>query len=187
MTTSRVRAIDSHLPTFDVRSAHQIEVNASAEDTYRAARQLDLARSLPIAALFAIRGIPHVLSGKARLTRTLTLDTMFELGFVMLEESPTEVVVGSIGKFWRPDSGMVPISPEGFATFDEPGYSKGIMSFTVDELGPDRSLFATETRVLCTDDASRRKFSMYWRVIGPFSGLIRHAMLNQVKRSAEGR
>jgi hypothetical protein len=43
----------------------------------------------------------------------------------------------------------------------------------------------TETRVASTDDEARRKFGWYWRLIGPFSALIRRVMLGQIKREAE--
>jgi hypothetical protein len=180
-------AIERYVPSYDVRTAHEIEVEAPAAETYRAARALDVGRSLPVTALFALRAVPHLLTGKARLTRSITLETLFGLGFVILEEeAPTELVLGAIGRFWRPDSGMVRIAPDEFTAFATPGFAKGVLAFTVDRLGSATSLLATETRVACTDDSARRKFSLYWRAIGPFSGLIRRLMLNEVKRAAEG-
>jgi hypothetical protein len=183
---SAISPIDRHLPTYDVRSAHEIEVRAPAAEVYEAARHLDLGKSLPVMVLFAFRAVPHLLTGKARPSRAVTLDTVLELGFVVLEEEPpSHIVIGSIGKFWRPDSGILRLGREEFQTFDEPGFAKGVMSFSVEERGSDGSLLATETRVYCTDDSARRKFSIYWRAIGPFSGFIRHAMLGQIKRVAE--
>jgi hypothetical protein len=44
---------------------------------------------------------------------------------------------------------------------------------------------ATETRVHVPDLVSRRRFRRYWRVIGPFSGLIRVLVLRAAKRRAE--
>jgi hypothetical protein len=48
-----------------------------------------------------------------------------------------------------------------------------------------RSWLVGETRLLCTDAASRRSFRR--RVIRPFSGLIRIALLRAVAREARGR
>jgi hypothetical protein len=181
------RAIDRHLDVYDVRSSHAIEVDAPATVTYRAVRDLDLGRSVPIAALFALRTLPHLLTGKARPSRSITLETFLQAGATILEERPPrEFVMGVVGKFWRPDSGLVLVAPEEFRRFDEPGYAKGALTFTVEEHGSG-SLLATETRVACTDASALRKFSLYWRVIGPFSGLIRRLMLDQVKRTAEER
>ncbi|MDQ4004708.1 MAG: hypothetical protein M3135_00190 [Actinomycetota bacterium] len=45
----------------------------------------------------------------------------------------------------------------------------------------------TETRVLCVDDRARRRFAVYWALIGPFSGWIRHDLLRGIARIAEGK
>jgi hypothetical protein len=177
--------VHRYLPDYDVRSAHSIEVDAGAGETYRAARELDLARSLPVTVLLTLRGLPHFLTGKARPTRRVTLDSLLELGFVILEEDPPHaVVLGAVGRFWRPDSELIRIDAADFAGFNQPGYAKAAMSLTVVERG-DTSLLATETRVMSTDDAARRSFSLYWRLIGPFSGYIRNVLLQQIKRAAE--
>lgn len=178
--------LDRFISDWHVRSRHEANVSAGAAETYRAARQLDLGRSLPVAALFALRAVPHFITRRVPLRRRLTWDAFLDLGFVSLAEEPgAEFVMGAVGKFWRPDSGIVRIDPSEFAEFDEPGFAKGAMSLTVHELGSHGTLLATETRVACTDAAARRNFSLYWRVIEPFSGLIRTFMLNEVKRSAE--
>lgn len=179
-------AVDRYMEVFDVRSRHEIEVHAPAGVTYRAARDLDIGRSIPVMVLFAIRTLPHLLTGKTRPSRSITLQAFLDAGFVMLEEDPPrELVMGSVGKFWRPDGGMVRLPADDFRSFDTPGFAKGILTFTVTQVGPARSLLATETRVACTDEAARRKFLLYWRAIGPFSALIRRLMLNEVKRTAE--
>ena len=184
---SSERLIDRYMESYDMRTSHQIEVSAPAGPTYEAARELDMSRSVPTMALFAIRGLPHVLTGKARLTSSVTLETFLDLGFVILEEqAPSEFVMGLVGKFWRPDGALLRIAPGEFLGFDEPGYAKGILSFEVQELGLDHCRLTTETRVACTDAASRRKFSLYWRAIGPFSAWIRQMMLAEIKRAAEG-
>ena len=176
---------DRYLPVYDVRSAHSIEVDADPARTYRAARELDLGSSLPVTVLFALRGLPHLLSGKARPSRHITLDTLFELGFVVLEEEPPQaLVLGAVGRFWRPDSDLLRIAAGDFRGFDEPGYAKATVSFTTEERD-NGCVLATETRVMCTDDSARRSFSLYWRAVGPFSGFIRRVLLQQIKAGAE--
>jgi hypothetical protein len=178
-------AIGSYLPTHHVRSAHQIQVHAPAAVTYQALRGLDIGRSIPISVLLAIRALPRLMTGKARPSRSITVETFLQAGLTFLEERPPrEFVLGAVGRFWRPDSGLVRVAPEEFRLFDEPGYAKGALTFIVEENGSG-SLLATETRVACTDPSALRKFSLYWRVIGPFSGLIRRLMLDQRKRTAE--
>jgi hypothetical protein len=177
--------LDRYLERWDVRSRHETVVDAPALETFRAVRALDMGRSLPVTALFAVRAIPHLLTGKAQLRRSITLDSLLENGFVILaEETPRELVVGTVGQFWRPDSGIERIQPEEFEAFDRPGFAKAAINFTIEERGSS-SLLATETRVLCSDAPARRKFFLYWRFIGPFSGLIRTLLLREVKRDAE--
>ena len=48
----------------------------------------------------------------------------------------------------------------------------------------DGSTLSTETRVLLTDAASRRKFRAYWTLIRPFSGLIRRVWLRAIAHRA---
>ncbi len=182
---SRVRPIDHYLEAYDLRTSHSIEVAAAASQTYTACQELDLSRSVPVIALIALRGLPHFLTGKARPSRSLTLETFLRAGFTIFEEHPPrQFVMGTIGKFWRPDSGLVRLDPEEFRRFDKPGYAKAVLTFVVEEHGGG-SLLATETRVACTDESALRKFSLYWRVIAPFSGFIRRVMLEEVKRAAE--
>ena len=45
---------------------------------------------------------------------------------------------------------------------------------------PERALY----RILCLDPRSSRRFRLYWRLVRPFSGLIRIAMLRAVAREA---
>jgi hypothetical protein len=46
-------------------------------------------------------------------------------------------------------------------------------------------VLSTETRIKCFGRAALWKFRSYWSLVGPFSGLIRKAILKQVKTEAE--
>jgi hypothetical protein len=48
----------------------------------------------------------------------------------------------------------------------------------------DGSLLVTETRVAANDAAARRAFARYWRLVGPFSALIRRRWLRAAAREA---
>ncbi len=78
----------------------------------------------------------------------------------------------------------VPLIDELMPRFDEfEGYAKAVWDFRLTpEAGGTR--LSTETRINCTDAASRRRFRLYWRIVGPFSGLIRIALLRAVARAA---
>ena len=67
------------------------------------------------------------------------------------------------------------------ATFTEPGYAKMALNYRLED-----GMLSTETRVLLTDERSRKAFRRYWLVIRPFSGLIRRAWLRAIARRASG-
>jgi hypothetical protein len=65
----------------------------------------------------------------------------------------------------------------------QPGLARGVWNFAVQEVGQERTVLSTETRVVCGDTSSRLKFRAYWIVVRPFSGLIRVIMLRAVKNA----
>ena len=52
-------------------------------------------------------------------------------------------------------------------------------------IGRGSTRLATETRVHAADSAARRRFRLYWLVVGPFSALIRRRWLAAARRAAE--
>jgi hypothetical protein len=180
--------IDDFMPTFDVSERHHTLVLAPAEDAYRAAREMDLARSRVIRGLLSARGIPRMIARRPgrRRPRSITVDRLLASGFVWLGEDPGhEFVLGLVGTFWRPGGGISRVDPSEFRSFDEPGQAKAVWNFRVIGDGEDRSFVTTETRVRVPDEGSRRKFVLYWAAIGPFSGVIRRQALALIKADAE--
>ncbi|MBW3573065.1 MAG: hypothetical protein KY467_18365 [Gemmatimonadetes bacterium] len=180
--------IDDHLPAADFAERHALRVHAPPERVYAAARRLDLGGSLLVRTLFALRSLPGVFarrSGRGERALGLTMEDLLRSGFVLLDERPPhEFVLGLVGRFWTPAGGIERIDPAEFAVFARPGMAVAAWNFTV--LPTDQgSLLATETRVRCTDNAARRSFARYWRVVRPFSGLIRMEALRAIRRTAE--
>lgn len=180
--------IDEWMPVGDFAERHALRVHAPPERAYDAARRLNLSRSLLVRSLFALRSAPALLTrrgGRGERALGVTMEGLLRNGFVLLgERPPHEFVLGLVGRFWTPAGGIVRIHPAEFAVFDQPGMAVAAWNFTV--LPTDQgSLLATETRVRCTDDAARRSFRRYWRVIRPFSGLIRMEALRATRRAAE--
>lgn len=176
------------MPHHDAVERHRKVVRAPREVVYEAIRGLDVGRSPIIRALFALRGLPVLLSrSSARGGGSLghTLDGLLRSGFVMLGERPKEeLLLGLVGRFWTPSGGILQTDAGGFRAFRTPGYAKAAWDFRLSGEG-ETTLLTTETRVLCTDATSRRKFRLYWTVIGPFSGLVREEMLRAIKNTAE--
>ena len=183
--------IDEFAPHPDFVERHDIRVRAVPEAAYRAIWTTDFGTSSPIALLLFLRSLPGRLfaTGRTpRLGRSLTLQTVLESGFGLLAEMPgREVVLGVVGRFWRPVGNLEPFRREYFTGALPAGLAKAVWSISVNDPGAGQPvLLATETRVVCADAASRRKFLAYWSVIRPFSGLIRVIMLRAIRRTCEG-
>ena len=96
-----------------------------------------------------------------------------------------EIVVGSIGRFWEKDYGPHRFTAEQFKAFDEPGYAKLAMDFTVVPVGNDESMLRYEARTQPTDDEGRRRFQRYWRIIRPGVGLVMSRAVSRIRAEAE--
>jgi hypothetical protein len=106
--------------------------------------------------------------------------------FILLGEKPNEeLLLGLVGRFWTLSGELRRLDSEGFRKFNEPGFAKAAWNFSLSERSDGSVLLETETRVCCTNDASRKRFRLYWFVIGVFSGLIRREVLRAVKQNAE--
>ena len=185
--------IDRFLPEYDVAEHHQTRVAAPPAVAYEAILGLDLARSPGMVALLAARGLfalvqprqARDLYGPLIRRAKLTLDDLRRAGFVLLEERPGRgIVMGVVGRFWRPGGGIVRLEASKFVTWHEPGFAKAVLNFAVVPDGAG-SIISTETRVQCLGSDARRSFRRYWRVIGPFSGLIRQRALALIRGDAE--
>ena len=177
--------LDELLPRFDISERHWTVVESDPVTAFDAARGVNLDRSLPAKVLFGARSVPHLLTGKGMLRRNLDLRAFEEYGFnVLAEERPRELVLGIVGRFWKPTGGVERIPPEDFVGFDRPGFAKGAMNLLVEPAGSS-VVVSTETRVLCLGEGARRSFGRYWRLISPFSGYLRGVLLGEIKRAAE--
>ena len=178
--------IDSFAPNPDAVETHGIAIDASPETVYRALWTADLGGSLIIKLLLGLRALPElVLHGAQgwRRDRKITLQTVIDSGFGLLVKRPEEIVLGVTGKFWRPTGNLSPFNREDFDRPVPPGLARAVWNFSIKESGSGETILSTETRVVCGDDDSRRKFRRYWFLVRSFSGLIRLAMLRAVKRA----
>lgn len=180
--------IDDFLPTYDVSDSYRTDIDAPAERVYAALRSFDLGNSPLSRLLFGLRGLPALLSPNSEPEGTpgLTLEGLLQGGFILLAENPPhELAMGLIGQFWRATAEVVAdVDASGFRDFDLPGYARTALNFSLVQQSDGVTRLATETRVCCPDEASRKKFRLYWTLIGPFSGLIRKEMLRLIEREA---
>jgi hypothetical protein len=168
-----VSLLDDVLPEWDARERHEVAVDAPPERALAAARAVRLRDVPAVALLLRLRGISR------RPREETFLGAMLGAGFEVAAEEPgREVVLAAVGRPWRLAE---PLRRDAdVRTFAEPGWARMAMTVRAE---PGR--LVTETRVLATDDESRRRFRRYWRVVAPFSGLTRRLLLRAAKRAAE--
>jgi biotin transport system substrate-specific component len=171
--------LDSYLRRSDVSRRYEILVAAPPETVWAALRTADFSRPWVIRWLLRLRGLGRQRSGP------LTLDAFEQARFAILEEvPPSHIVLGLAGRFWRPTGPLLTIDRESFLAGAPKGFARAAWSFELQADGEASTLLATETRVLASDDRSRRSFLRYWGLVGPFSGVMRRAMLRQVEAEA---
>ena len=157
-----MKSLDTFLPAYEFSTRHSVSVAAEPARADRALREVTfkevpLVRALLLARGLGLRGAEDTVLG------------MMVPRATILEDVPGEGLVLTLsGQFWR----LRGRGPEGPATA------------VIDFRALPGSL-ATETRVHVPDQVSRRKFGRYWRIVRPFSGLIRMVVLRAAKRRAE--
>jgi hypothetical protein len=177
--------IDEFMPTYDFDEKHEIKIRASVETVYAALNSFDFNESAIIRRLFRLRGLA-LQNSRDAIAQTQNLLDLTKFGFVVLgEKSKGEILLGLVGKFWKPNGNLQKIEAEDFLAFNKSGYAKAAWNFSLMEIAVKETRLATETRVQCLDNASRESFSFYWTFIKPFSGWIRREILRLVKQKAE--
>jgi hypothetical protein len=176
--------IDEWLPQFQIGASYSILVHASNEKTYAALEQARFSDLALVRILMRIRGYG---SSRRKATEPEAPENA-RAPFLELAAIPgREVVLGIAGRFWRPDGGIVrDLTPVQFGDFHRPGYTRAVWNFSV-RPSKDGTWLTTETRIQSFGRSATLKFRAYWLLIAPFSGLIRKAMLSEVKRIAEAR
>jgi len=181
--TDRPR-IDGFLPIHDVSASYQVRINASPFVVYQCLLTSDFNE------LWVVRLLMTIRTGKRQARNQVPHDLPQRLqgtGFVILYDVPgEELVLGVAGKFWRPDGGRcLDLTAGTFGKFTRPGYAKAAWNFRFRTVSGGYTVLSTETRIKCFGRAALWKFRLYWIVISSFSGLIRTAILRDVKAKAE--
>jgi hypothetical protein len=174
------------MPRYDVVERHYVPVNAPAEVTLQAARDIDLFEVPAVRAIFKGRELLMASAPSERPPSRGILAAVQDLGWVMLAEDPgREVVIGAATKPWEPNPVFRAVPPDQFRAFAEPGYVKIIWNLRADPTSRSSSNFRTETRAIATDASARSRFRIYWSLLSPGIYLIRWLSLGAVKARAE--
>jgi len=143
-----------------------------------------------------MRAVREVTAGEIRFFRLLTrlrgfrppaaneriLDAARRSGVVELASSDRELVFGAV---IIPRTAQRPQNPDDFLSRRSPGHATAAIDVRIEQTTLAMSVVGTETRVWTGDDATRRRFAIYWWTIRPGSGLIRRMWLRAIRRRAE--
>jgi hypothetical protein len=195
MSQKTTSLIEQALPAYDVNEVHAIDIRAAPDAVYGVLSRYRFGSSPLFLLLFGLRrlaALPVTLFRPRRLTKAWQFEEppLLELRpSVRVAERPDEeVVMGLIGRFWQPGPSMIDLADaEAFLRFDDPTYARAAMNFRLVPNEDGTTRLSTETRVRVPDPGNRRKFRLYWALIGFFSGVIRVDMLKRIKRQAESR
>jgi hypothetical protein len=179
--------LDDFLPQYQFVEYHEARVRAPVEAVVKAIREVSLA-DMP-AAVWLLR-IRAAAGGHFRASppdRHPLLDRMLGpgSGFLALDLSdPSELVLGMVGFVHKPKPPLA--TPEQFLAFTDRGGLRVAFNLRVVDEGDGVLRVSTETRSLANDDAARRTFARYWRIIYPGSSIIRRVWLDAIIARAEG-
>ncbi len=184
------KRLDDFMPMYQLSEYHEGRVRAPLPVVLEAARAVSLA-DMPVA-VFLMR-LRAMAGGKFRgggmLDRPI-LDMMARpgSGFLALDLSdPGELLLGMVGKPWAGERPPRVSNADEFRAFRAPGQIRVAFDIRVTDLGDGTVRVSTETRSLGNDDAARREFARYWRIIYPGSAIIRRVWLDAMIARAEGR
>lgn len=165
--------VDTYLPQYEVAEKHEKNVKSTPEKAYHALQKIDFADSFVTRLLFWLRGLP-----------SNSFDEVKNHFAVLHDEPSKEIVLGIIARPWQLKKEFLKCSKEEFSIFNEPNYAKFVWSFSFKSQGKE-TIILTETRVSCTDEASKKKFRIYWFFARPLSGIVRTKILKLLQKSLQ--
>ena len=187
-TGLKMLLIDQYLPVFQFQERHAM-VSDLPPKVLLDAVLLPGTTDDPWARSFiGLRELPDRLLGalgaKSGLSQrpAFGLDDFMPLG----RDMDHELAFGLVGRFWQRDYGLVRLQePQAqFAQYSEANLAKLVLNFSAEAMPEGRNRLVTETRVYCSDASALRRFTPYWWLIRPVSGLIRRRLLARVHRVA---
>jgi hypothetical protein len=184
------------MPDYDVAARYAVQIAAPPEQVWASLLATDFRRPRLVRILMGLRYLPTLLrslrTSRRRIARPQrpprgSLTNLDHSDFVLLEQHPPrEIVLGISGRFWRLKPEILPIPAESFRAPLAAGLAQAAWNFSLTPTAQGAEL-ATETRIHCADPISLRRFRRYWWLVSIGSGLIRRAILAQVRREAQAR
>jgi hypothetical protein len=144
--------IDKYLKNYQYNARYERTINAPAKDCFIAARDLDISPSFVTRTLLRLRGLPY--------KNASLQDFIKNMCFTYLEEIPYQEFI-------------IDASQKGLKIY---------WNFTFHEISNAQTKVGTETRIYCPSKKAKRKFSVYWFFVKPFSGIIRKELLRMIAK-----
>ena len=187
MTTAPAR-LDRYIVHPDIRERFETTIRAPATLVMQVAGNFDMQSHPVVKAILRLRELLLGTSaGTPRASQGILEETK-SLGWGVLEEQAGRFVIcGARCQPWLADVKFVALGVDQFAGYAGPDQVKIAWTLEADEVAPEVTRFAQETRAVATDDASRRKFARYWRWARFGIIAIRLFMMPAVRREAERR
>lgn len=113
--------IDDYMPNYQFSEFHKVNVEASPEIV-----------SVRFKLLFWVRGF---YSRKKPIVSSVGLELILKdltekAGFILLDQIPNkEMILGRVGRFWRPSGGIITMPIDQVITFNSNGFVKVICNF----------------------------------------------------------
>jgi hypothetical protein len=176
--------LDDIMPEYQFSERHSARIHARPEQVMQAIRQSTFGDMKSLVTLLKIRGaVLRIHDTDNLLQDKRVLDAFSASGYVSVGSEHEIVMCG--GANVRAKRSLEVRTLQEFAAYREQGAVKMAYDFNVEDAGDGWSTISTETRVLATDDFTRRGMGRYWRLIVPGSGLLRLQWLEGIKRRAE--
>lgn len=179
--------LDDIMPEYQFSERHSERIHAKPEQVMQAIRQSTFRDMKSLMTLLKIRG---AVSRSREDTGVFLrwqdkpiLDSFTASGY--LSGGSEHEIVACGGANLRAGGPLRVRTLKEYADYREQGGVKMAFDFNVEDAGGGWSTVTAETRVVATDDLTRRGMGRYWRLILPGSGLLRRQWLDGIKRRAE--
>lgn len=183
---------------YDFAEVHSIQVRASTQTAFDCIKEIEPSEIAWVMRLLIwLRALPERLAGRQGmwLGREEPLLSQMAAGHftVLAESAPREIVLGmllpgKIGRIWQKSSvlNVRCTNVQDYLAFSQPEYIRVAINLLVENTTkPGYVSIRTETRCQALSHRALADFTPYWRLIRPFSGLIRIVWLRGIKRKAE--
>ena len=190
--------LDKYLPVYDFMEDYTVKIRAPADVAYHAVMEFTMAETpFFVRVLSFLRTVPEKMVGRdfsPVKNQEPYLSQECRDFFTELDNQPPDeyvfglIVPGDIGRIWKKSSELDfrLADSEEFLSFNNEAYLKVVMDIFVqgNEKTNDTTVRA-EWRIGALSPQAKKRFTSYWRIVGPFSHYIQKCMLKAIKKRAE--